>query len=203
MQAKRYWPPTKHKLFYANIIVYGVTLVLLLAFSHELIWAKKALHGYLITDNVPPSKDRTLIWEANRALNRGEDFGTLQQILEQALQIEPYSEARLLLGICHLKQGDQDGMLAYYNEYRSINPSVVNLYTDASRVLIGKGEHKAAEQLVAEGITHFRRQVELYKPHHDPDVIKEFNLKASSIYNRSQKSLELLEKIQKQLKDSK
>ncbi len=199
MQAKQFWPPTKHKLLYANIIVYGVTIVLLLTFHSELTWAQKALHGYMISGRIPSSEDRVLIQKATKYRNAGKDIKILQQILERALQIEPYSEARLLLGICYLKQGNDDEMLAYYDKYRSINPSVVNVYTGMIDVLRKKQEHKAAEQILKEGIEHFRRRVELYKPYYDPNVPKEFNLKASMIHKRSQQGLGILEKIKKQL----
>ncbi|MCK4751953.1 MAG: hypothetical protein KAS75_00805 [Planctomycetes bacterium] len=203
MQAKRFWPPTKHKLLYANIIVYGAVIILALAFGSELIWSQKTLRAYLLNSNIPPTADKELVWKATAYLSAGKDVKILQDILEQALQIEPYSEARLLLGICYLKQGDQDNMLAYYAKYRSINPSVINLYTDANRVLIEKGDLEAANQLLEEGIAHFSRRVELYKPHYNPEVQKEFNTKALNIHKKSEEALKILKKLQEQLRDLK
>lgn len=199
MRARRFWPPTKHKLLYANLIVYSVTLVLLLVFHHELIWAQKTLRGYVFSGNIPGSKDMLLIRDATRYHKAGDDVKSIQ-CLKQALQINPYSEAQLLLG---LMQNDDNKMLDYYNRYRLIDPSVTTVYTHMVNILGKKQDRKAMAQLLTEGIKHFRRRIELYQPHYDPNVPKEFNLKALMVYNRAQKGLELLEKIQKQLNDSK
>ena len=65
MQVKQFWPPTKHKLLYANLIVYGVTIVLLLVFRHELIWAQSAFRFYALSGpELPPSTDNLLLQEA-------------------------------------------------------------------------------------------------------------------------------------------
>ncbi len=196
MQERRFWPPTKHKLLYANLIVYGLVIVLLAVFHHELIWAQKTLRGYLFSGNIPPSKDRLLMAEAIKKLKKDESISHVQSILERALQIDPYSNARLLLGDCYLWQGHNEKMLACYDRYRSINPSVIDIYTKMIEILEKKQDHNAIEQLLAEGIEHFRRRVELYQPLYDPTVPKEFNIKALNVYNTSKEGLERLKKVQ-------
>jgi len=200
MPARRFWPPTKHKLFYVNLIVYGVTIVLLAVFHHELIWAQKALRIYLFAEGVPNSKDRVLIAQAIQGVKKGEDVKHIQRLFEQVVQIEPYSEARAMLGYCYFKQGEYDKMLACYEEYRSINPFHINVYKDMIEVLEKKQDRKAIAQLLTEGIKHFRRRLELYKPHYDPNVLEIFNQKAFKVYKDSQEALKLLEKKQEQLK---
>lgn len=203
MQARRYWPPTKHKLFYANLIVYSVVVVLLVAFHNELIWSQKALRGFLFTGSVPPSADRLLVAEALRGARKKADIRHLQQLFERAVQIEPYSEARLMLGYCYLVQGESDKMLTCCDQYRTINPSHIDIYKYMIKILEEKQDRKAAEQLLMEGISHFRRRIELYRPHYDPNVPKVFNQKALRIYKEAQEGLKFLEKTQEQLKDSK
>lgn len=203
MQAKRFWPPTKHKLLYANIVVYAVTLVLAVVFSHDLMWAQEALRNYVFTGTVQSSRDRQLLFKATKYLKEGQDTSVLQSILAEAVQIDPYSEAQLFLGNCYAKQGDEDKMFACYDKYRSINPSVIGVYLAMINILEKKQDHKAAEQLADEAIRHFRRRVELYQPHLDPDVIPEFNAKAQKVYDNSKKALAILEKVKVQLGNSK
>ncbi|MHC4159431.1 MAG: tetratricopeptide repeat protein, partial [Planctomycetota bacterium] len=184
MQAKQFWPPTKHKLLYGNLIVYGVTAVLLLLFSQELIWAQKTFRG-LLSGNIPPSADKFLIQDAKEYLKAGKNAKSAQNLLERALQIEPYSEALILLGNCHLMQGNEDEMLACYEQYRSINPSSIGVYMNMIEILARKHDDQTINQLLTEGIKHFQRRAELYQPHYDPNVPKPFNIKALTIYNRS------------------
>lgn len=203
MQAKRFWPPTKHKLLYANLIVYGIIIVLALVFHHELIWAQKTLHGYLFSGKFPPPAPISLIEEVTERTKADGDAKTMKPLLEQALQIDPYSQASLLLGVYYFSGGNFGKAMAYYDRYRSIEPSFAAVYLQMSEILEKKQERKAIKQLLTEGVKHFRRRVELYQPHYDPNVPKEFNLKALRIYNQSQEGLELLEKMQEQLSNSK
>lgn len=207
MRARRFWPPIKHKLLYANLIVYGVTLVLLLVFGRELIWAQKTLRGYLFAGNIPPTADKLLVGEAIKcSREKDEDVKRIQYLLERAVQIEPYGEARLLLGYCYLRQGEYDKMLDCYNQYRSIDPSYIDVYKDMIKVLEKKQDRKGhlwRAQLLTEGIKHFRRRVELYQPHYDPNVPEVFNHKAFKVYRDSQEGLKFLEKMQEKLNDSK
>lgn len=197
MQARRFWPPTKHKLLYANFIVYGVIFVLILMFGHELIWAQKALRGYLFSGHISASKDRLLIAEAIEGVKKGEDIEHIQRLLEQALQIDPYNNAQLLLGYCYLRQGEYDKMLACYKRYQSIDPYNTDVYGDMIKVLTKKGNNKETERLITEGIEHFQRRVEMYQPHYDLTVQKEFNHKATRIYEESKEGLKFLEQLQK------
>jgi len=159
MQDKRFWPPTKHKLFYANLVVYAAIVVLLLVFHNDLRWAQQAFHGYAISGAIPPAADKLLIREAIICTKKGQDVKDVQALLEQAVEIEPYSEAQILLGYCYLKQGRLDKMLESYNRYRSINPSYIDIYKDMIPVLEKKQDRKAIKHLVAEGIKHFRQRV--------------------------------------------
>jgi tetratricopeptide (TPR) repeat protein len=202
MQAKQFWPPTKHKLLYGNLIVYGVTAILLLLFFHELIWAQKTFRG-LLSGNIPPSADKFLIQDAKEYLKEGKNVKRAQNLLERALQIEPYSEALILLGNCHLMQGNEDEMLACYEKYRSINPASIGVYMNMIEILARKHDDQTIDQLLTEGIKYFQRRAELYQPHYDPNVPKPFNIKALTIYNRSQEALEILRNVQEQLRDAK
>lgn len=203
MQARRFWPHIKHKLFYTNLVVYGIIVVVLVAFNHELMWAQKIFRAYAFTNNIPASKDYLLIGEATKNISAGEDIQNIQPLIEQALEINPYSEARFLLGNCYLIRGDEDTMLDYYEQYLKINPSVSGIYVNMIRILMKKGDYDAINQLVTEGIANFRRRVELYRPHEDPNVREEFNLKALKIYNNAHVGLKRLRKIQAKLDKTK
>ena len=199
MQAKQFWPPTKHKLLYANLIVYGVTIVLLLVFRHELIWAQSAFRFYALSGSgLPPPANNLLLQEAAKYLKTDKDVEQSQRLLEQALQIDPYGQALLLLGVCYLKKGDYEKMQDCYEKYRSIDPSFIGTYTQLYGILEKKQDYEAIDKLLEEGIEHFRRRIELYQPRRDPAVQEEFNLKAVRIYNESRETLKLLEKIQEQ-----
>jgi tetratricopeptide (TPR) repeat protein len=156
----------------------------------------------MFSGNVRPSEDRLLIEEAVKTIETNEDLKSAQRLLEKALQIEPHSDALLLLGTCYLMQGDDQKALYCYNKCRSTDPSIIRAYTNACQVLENKRDYQAIEQTLTEGIEHFRKRVELYQPHHDPNVQKEYNLKAIMVYKNATESLAVLERIKKQLNTS-
>lgn len=197
MQERPFWHPIKHKLLYTNLIVYGVTIILLMAFNHELMWAQKTLRAYLWTDKFPPTDDMLLIQEAQRYLRTGENPERSEQLLKRALEVDPYGRASLWLGIYYLRQGNDDKMLSYLDRYRSIDPSNLVAYQFMGPVLGKRKEYKRIRQLIMEGTKHFHRRVEHYKPHTDPNVQEEFNLKAKEVYKMSQDGLTYFEKIKK------
>ncbi len=203
MRVRRFWPLTKHKLLYANLVVYGAIIVLVLAFDCKLIWARKTLCSYAFSGKLPPPAEASLIQEAMEIVKTGGDIEQAQRLLERALQIDPHGQARLLLGACYLGQGDEDKALEYYDRYRSINPSSIEVYMEIGKILEKKHNSKALDRFLTDGIEYFRRRIELYKPRYDFTVPKEFNLKTLKVYNESQEALKYLEKMQEKLRDSK
>ena len=197
MRAKQFWLPIKHKLLYANLIVYSVTIILLVIFNHELMWAQKNLRAYLWTGNFPPTEDMLLIQEAQKYLKTGESPERSEQLLKRALEIDPYGRANLWLGIYYLRKGNDDKMLSYFDRYLSIDPGNFAAYQFKGPVLAKREDRKRLSQLITEGLKHFRRRVELYQPHPDPNVPAAFNLKAVKVYKMSQDGLAILEKIKK------
>ncbi len=203
MQVKRFWPPIRHKLLYANLVIYGIIIVLISMFHRELLWSQKLLQDYMYAGNFDPPADMQLLNEAVQSIRIGEDMKHTQRILERAVEIDPYSRARIMLGAFYARQGDDDKALACYDRYRSIDPSVISNYTDIIRILAKRQDYEAINRLLTDGINHFRRRVELYQPHRDPNVAnEEFNIKAVRIYRMSQEGLKHLKDIQTQLKTS-
>jgi len=203
MQVKQFWPPTKHKLLYLNLFVYCAVVFLCVFFQSQLLWAKKSLDGYLFTGNIPASKDVELFYEATNGLRAGKGAKELVPLLERSIEINPYGDASPLLGTYYLSKGDYAKTLSYYDGYRSINPSVINIYTGMVTVFIKQQDIESAKKVVSEGIVHYRRRIELYKPSPANDVQKEFNLKALAIYDKSKKDLAILESLEKRLDKAK
>jgi tetratricopeptide (TPR) repeat protein len=164
-------------------------------FHRDLIWAGRASRFYISTGILDAAKDNQLIQEAMSHL-KVDNIEQSKHLLNESIQINPYTQARLLLGLCYLKQGDDDKMLECYNEYRRIDPSFVSSYMQMIMVLEKQKDIDAINRLLGEGIEHFRRQVELYRPHLNPDVPEHFNAKASNVYNKLCQSLKLLEDMQ-------
>jgi len=195
MQEKRFLRPTKHKLLYANIVIYGAVIVLVLLFHRDLIWAGRSSRFYLSSGSLDISKDNLLTEEAMGHIRSG-DVATGQRLLIESLQINPYARTKLLLGISYLRQGDENKMLECFDEYRKIEPSFIGSYIQMINILEKKQDFTAINQLLTDGIEHFRRQISLYQPHYDPNAPKPANLKSVNVYNELQKSLKLLEKTQ-------
>ena len=199
MPAKPYWLLTKHKFILANITVY-VAIIILLFFSHtQLLWAQKTLRAYLFNGDIPASKDKLLIGQATEQFKAGGKIEVYKPLLEKALEIDPYSEANLLLGIIALRQGDEQTMLQYYDTYRSIDPYVSAIYTQMATVLIKQGRRKEAQSILADGIKSYEKRLDLYKPVTDSNVPSEFNQKAVYIYQKTRQELDLLKQINQKI----
>lgn len=195
MRVKQFWPPIRHKLFYANLIIYGAAFFLVLMFHRDLIWASRASRFYISNGSLDTHKDTMLLQEAMASL-KADNIEKCRNLVNESMQINPYTQARILLGLCYLRQEDNDKMLECYNEHRRIEPSFIGSYIQMITVLETKQDFDTINQLLEEGIEHFRRQVRLYRPHPDPDVPEHFNIKASKIYNELRQSLKLLEDMQ-------
>ena len=201
MQGKQSWLPTKHKLFYINLIVYGVIIVLLLMFHRELIWAQKTLYGCLISDRFDPPAAHSLVNKALKYAQKGNDADRYHHLLEEACKIDPYSFAPLLLGDYYSQKGDLDKALVYYDQFHSIDPAFSDVYIKIAEIFKEKQNREAKDELLAEGIKYFRWRVEHYKPRFDPSVPVAFNIKANKIYDMSKEGLDRLEKVLEQPED--
>lgn len=187
--------PTKHKLLYANIVIYGAVIVLVLLFHRDLIWAGRSSRFYMSSGSLDTSKDNLLTEEAMEYIKSG-DIDTGQRLLIESLQINPYARTKLLLGISYLRLGDENKMLECFDEYRKIEPSFIGIHIQMINVLEKKQDFAAINQLLTDSIEHFRRQVSLYQPHYDPNAPKSANIKSVKVYNELQQSLKLLENMQ-------
>lgn len=199
MAAKLFSLITKRKLILADLSVYITIVILLLIFSKQLLWGQRILRSYLFDGDIPASKDKQLIAEATRLYKDGKDISTYKPLLEEALKIEPYSEAGLLLGNIALWQGNEQKMLQYYEKYRSINPYVSSIYINMLDVLLKQGKTEKAKSLLDDGIKKYEKRLEVYKPVPDPNVEEAFNQKAVYIYQKAQQELGLLKKLKQQL----
>lgn len=191
MPARPSWPPTEHKLLFANIMAYGLLLVLVALFHQELNWAQITLRGYFFSGDIPPSQDVLLIEEAKKHHESGDDVVSIRY-LQQALAINPYGEARFYLG---LAETDDNKSLEHLAAFRAIDPSCLSVYVCMIKILQKKSEQAEIAKLLAEGIEHFRGAMLAYQPRFAPDVQEEFNFKAMRVHDTLQESLAVLEEM--------
>ena len=145
----------KHKLFYANILVYGAIAVIFFVFSEDIVWGKRTLESYLLGKSFQQSLDNLLVEEATENLKKKQKVDHSKKLIERSIEINPYSNAQLLLGVCHLAQGNIDKMIEACQEYLQIEPSSISGYTQMIMALQHKKDFAAIDQLLVEGIEHF------------------------------------------------
>ena len=196
MPEKLSWLPTNNRLFYVNLFIYSLIIVIAVVFSHELMWAQKALRGYLWSSNFDPPADMILSKEAQIYLAPDGDLDHAQQLLEKAIGIDPYSRAHYYLGNCFVLQQKTDDALNSYERFRHIDPSYWRLYLNSIRLLADKKDINALEDLLLNGIETFKKRVDQYQPRPDESVEQPFNEKAAKTY---QVSVEVLKRLQEEL----
>ena len=199
MQAKQSWPPINKKLLYTNLLVYCVIVVVLLVFSKDITWGQKTLNSYLFNKPLLPSADYLLITEAGENLKKKQKVEYSKELLEKAMQIDPYSNAGLLLGICHIAQGNTDKMIETYQQYLSINPSHSGAYIQLINVFSKQQKYDKIDNLLNIGIEHFQQRSNLYEPQIDSQVEQRYNAKASKIHQESLQALKQLTMIKEQI----
>ncbi len=203
MPVRRLWPRTNRGLLYANLLVYGSTIALLVGFQREIAWAVKTVDGYVRSGWYQPTADRLLVREATRHRERHEaDLEGVAALLERAVEVDAYSSARIHLAETYREQGKNDEALAMYERYRSIDPLTLQVYLAMVEILEERGERKKAEQLLTEGITHFRNYIKHYEPQPDPSAAKIFNSKARAVYQGALKGLSVLKKTRARIRES-
>jgi tetratricopeptide (TPR) repeat protein len=193
MPEKPSWLNIKNRYVFINLFVYGLIIILLVLFRHELYWAQKTLCGYLWTNNFDPPADILLLKEAETYLGPNGDLKDAEQLLIKAIQIDPYSRANYYLGNCYADQNKFDDALKYYERFRKIDPSFWRIYLNSIQLLKIKRDIDTLEVLLKEGINFYKKRVELYQPRLDETVEKRFNDKALETYLISTEVLKRLE----------
>jgi tetratricopeptide (TPR) repeat protein len=203
MPVRRLWPRTDKGLLYANLLVYGSTIALLVGFHREMSWAAKTVDGYVRSGRYQTTADRLLVKEAmHYRRSHEEDLEGVAALLRRAVEVDAYSNARIHLAATYHEQGKDDAALAMYERYRSIDPLELRVYVAMVGILEKRGEREAAERLLTKGITYFRIQLERYEPHLDASVARIFNHKAWAIHQRLTEELEVLEKTRARIRES-
>jgi tetratricopeptide (TPR) repeat protein len=196
------WPRTDRWLLYANLLVYGSTIALLIGFHREMSWAAKTVDAYVRSGRYQTTADRLLVKQAMNYRKKHEaDLEGVAALLQRAVEVDAYSNARILLAATYHRQGEDDRALAMYERYRSIDPLVLQVYMAMVEILEKRGEKEAAEQLLTEGIRHFRIRLERYEPHVDPSAAQAFNFKAWGVHRRLTEELEALEKARARIRE--
>jgi len=203
MPVRRLWPRTDTGLLYANLLVYGATIALLVGFHREVSWAAKTVDAYVRSGKFQPTADRLLVNEAMQYQRDHEaDLEGVAALLQRAVEVDPYSKARMRLAATYSERGEDDTALTLYERCRSIDPLELRVYLAMVEILEKRGEGEAAERLLAEGIGHFRTQLERYQPKFDASMAKAFNHKAWVVHQRLAEGLEVLEKTRARIGES-
>lgn len=183
----------KNKYIYLNILIYGLIVVLILLFSRDIMWAQKTLRGYLWSGNFDPPADIILLNEARIHLAPDGDLQYVQELLDKAIQIDPYSRANYYLGNCYAYQQKIDDALKCYENFRKIDPSFWRTYWSSIQLLKKKGDLDTLELLLSEGFDFYKKRVDLYQPQVDETIDQVFNNKAAETYLISAEVLKRLE----------
>ena len=203
MPVRRLWPRTDRGLLYANLLVYAATIALLVGFHREVSWAAKTVDAFVRSGRFQTTSDRLLVRQAMRYRRSHEgDLEGAAALLQQAVEVDAYSIARIHLAATYHELGEDETALALYEQYRSIDPLALQVYLAMVEILEKRGEGEAADRLLAEGIGHFQTQLERYEPQIDAGVPGIFNHKAWTVHQNLTRGLETLESTRARIGES-
>ena len=194
MQERPFLRRTRHRLFYANAIVYLALIVLLALHPREIDWGGRTLHAYLRTGNYPPPEDVARCRQATILAKAGGDPREVERLLGQALEIDPYGRAGFLLADQLTSQGRIDEAMEHYNRYLAMNPSFIGTYQAIAALLFEQGKFDALEDLLDEGVRYFENRVEDLRPQLDSSAASAFNAKATGVHKQAADNLAILKK---------
>ena len=179
-------------LGHVNIALFTLIAILGIVYSRDLAWGARALIAYQGGD-FPPLQETVLLRDAAAILKDPQgDPAAARELLEASLAIDPNSGARFNLGLVLERQGDPDGALGIYREYRRIDPLHLPTRLRLDALLSAAGQAEERRTLLEEGIAVFDRAIRLHIPRPDPAFDARYNEKAVRIYQELQRGAGLL-----------
>ena len=179
-------------LVYMNLLIFITIAVLVTCYSKELNWATGSFSDYL-TGDIEYPREITLYREAEYYLEE-RDLDSAKRLLEELIGIDPYSEARYLLGEYYFLAGDYDSSLRELTEYTQLYQTNSGAYLKVAKIYEKSGDKKKAISILRRGLNENLDNVERYKPDLDFSVEEECNQKAQQGYETYKYQSKVLKK---------
>lgn len=190
MAGKRSWPLID--LRWVNVLLCGLIGLCVVLWWTELHWAARQLPRYL-QGRIGSPVERRLYTRARELVRSGRELDTARALLERSLAIDPHSDAVYWLGEYYWEVGEPDRALEQFRHYLEFDPTRVDAYLRAARILQGQGSEGEARALLERGLDYFVSQREKMVPRPDPEVATRYNRKAVEVYGYYGDSITRLE----------
>lgn len=180
-------------LVYLNLLIFITIAVLVSCYWKELNWATRSFPKYLAGEIEDP-RERILYRAAVYYLEEDRDLDTAKRLLEESIKIDPYSEARYLLGEYYFLKEDYGSSLKELTEYTQLYPANSEAYLKMARIYEKSGDERKAISVLKRGLNENLENVERYKPYFDSSVEGEYNQKAQEVYETYKYQAKILKK---------
>lgn len=172
-----------------NLLLYGVIACLAAVFWGELAWSWRALAAMAQGGIESPLENR-LTWDAEPLMAREPERA--RAMLERALAIDPYGDARFRLAELALQRRDFAEAEGLLGTSLKVDPTLTEGYLKLAWLLRRTDRDPLARATLEQGIAYFQ-DFEAYRPRPDPTVGEMYNRKALEVYERYRRSLATLE----------
>lgn len=132
--------------------------------------------------------------EAVYYLEEDRDLDTAKKLLEESIKIDPYSEARYLLGEYYFLKEDYGSSLKELTAYAQLYPANSEAYLKMAEIYEKSGDERKAISVLKRGLNENLENVERYKPYFDSSVEGEYNQKAQEVYETYKYQAKILKK---------
>lgn len=180
-------------LVYLNLLIFITIAVLVSCYWKELNWATRSFPKYL-TGEIEDPRERILYREAVYYLEEDRDLDTAKKLLEESIKIDPYSEARYLLGEYYFLKEDYGSSLKELTAYAQLYPANSEAYLKMAEIYEKSGDERKAISVLKRGLNENLENVERYKPYFDSSVEGEYNQKAQEVYETYKYQAKILKK---------
>jgi tetratricopeptide (TPR) repeat protein len=196
MAEKRSWPAID--LRWVNVLLCGLIGLCAVLWWAELRWSARELPRYL-QGRIGSPVERKLYTRARELVRSGRELDSARVLLERSLAIDPHSDAVYWLGEYYLAVGEPDRALEQFGRYLEFDPTRVDVYLHAARILEGQGRGSESRALLERGLHYFASYREKLEPRPDPEVATRYNRKALDLYGYYGDSIDRLEQALRRL----
>jgi len=193
MQNKEDSQPSRFvkRLWIINILILLIAVLLLVTFNDQLEWSKRNIFLYMDND-IPASDDRRAYSFAAHAVKQGNATLEHRKMLEEAIVIDPNSEATMWLGVYYVSVKDDEKGLKYLLEFMRRDPSHPRVAYHAARILNKQGKQEEALAVLNKCISYLEQRVKTHESQEDYTADNMYNKKAVDYYNFARTSLKRL-----------